>query len=228
MRATAAALSGGHLMLSEDLERVDGERLEIVRRLLPPCGQAARPLDLFEHPFPEGYPALWALSLDTGIGPATALAAFNLTEATRSFRIEPGMLGLEEGREFLALEWWQSRWLGRFDGPFTLEVPAGDVAVIHARHTGEAPSLISVSHPITGGYIVKEVVFDPVSGTLCGALDTKAGLGLVLFGHLPEGWALSRESRFHGIAGAIGSWQCEVVTTSAHTPFAIRFERTRS
>ena len=228
VRATAAALSGGHLMLSEDLASMDGERLEMIRRLLPPCGQAARPLDLFEHPFPEEYPALWALSLDTGMGPVTALAAFNLTETTRTFRIEPDMLGMEEGCEFLALEWWQSRWLGRFDGPFNLEVPPGDVAVIHAGHPQEVPSLISVSHHITGGYIVDEVTFDPDSGLLSGILATKAGLNLVLFGHLPEGWTLSRESRFHGMAGAIGSWQHEVVTTETHTPFAIRFERVSS
>lgn len=108
----------------------------------------------------------------------------------------------------------------------TVEVPPGDVAGIHAGHLGEVPSLISVSHHITGGYIVEKVAFGPDSGLLSGILATKAGLNLVLFGHLPEGWTLSRESRFRGMAGKIGTWQHEVVTTHTHTPFAIRFERT--
>ena len=94
VRATAVAFSGGHLMLSEDLREVDRERLEMIRRLIPPYPQAARPLDLFENPFPEGYPALWALSLQTGFGAMTALAVFNLTSRTQSYDITPKMLGI--------------------------------------------------------------------------------------------------------------------------------------
>src|SRR5205807_504914 len=74
VRATVAALSGGHLMVSEDVREIEPERLEMIRRLIPPYPEAARPLDLFEHPFPEGYPALWALSLKSGFGNLTTLA----------------------------------------------------------------------------------------------------------------------------------------------------------
>lgn len=143
VRATVVAMSGGHLMLSEDLRRVDGERLEMIRRIIPPCSQAARPLDLFEHPFPESYPALWSQSVPHESGQAgatrTALAVFNLENRTRTFRITPSMLGIPEGEELLALEWWQSRWLGRYRGAFEIEVPAEDVAVIHAQPMGVHP-----------------------------------------------------------------------------------------
>jgi hypothetical protein len=225
VRATVVALSGGHLMVSEDLRRVDPARLEILRRLLPAYPRAARPLDLFENPAPEGYPALWSLSLPTGFGPMTVLAVFNLTDRVREFEIRPAMLGIPSGREFAALEWWQSRWLGRFRGAFRLQVPPLDVALIHAQPTREEPWLVSSSHHFTGGYIVENVAFDPASGALRGELVTRLGLRTVLHGCAPGSWNLTREEAFHTVNGPTGLWQSEVVTTSTRTPFTIRFRK---
>ncbi|MDR3676916.1 MAG: hypothetical protein P4N24_15605, partial [Acidobacteriota bacterium] len=225
VRATVVAMSGGHFMLSEDLRTVDPERLELIRRLLPVYPRAARPLDLFEHPFPQGYPALWSLSLPTGFGPMTALAVFNLTNETRKYRITPKMLGLEAGKLFMALEWWQYRWLGRFDKDFEIDVPAGDVAIIHAQPIKDVPSLVSVSHHFTGGYIVEDVEFDTSTGMLKGVLATKAGLRVVLFGSRGAGWKLARTAHFHATENSFGGWQGEVITTDTRTPFSIPFEK---
>ena len=224
VRATVVALSGGHLMLSEDLQTVDAARIEMIRRLLPPHTSAARPLDLFASPFPEGYPSLWALTVQTADGPFTVLAAFNLADRTRSFTIEPAMLGISGGEEFLAIEWWQCRWLGRFARAFALEVPAEDVAVIHARPCGSRPSLLTTSCPLTGPWIVERTSFDEVTGVLSGTVVTKAGLRLLLFGHLPRPWTLERRAAFHGSVSSAGGWQSELVTTAERTPFEVRFQ----
>ena len=225
IRATVAALSGGHLMLSESLRDVDNERIEMIRRLIPPCPQAARPLDLFENPFPEGYPSLWSLPLKTGFGPATTLAVFNLTRETKTFTITPQMLGIKPGKEFLVLEWWQCKWVGRFRGEFKIDVPPEDVAVLHAQPARRVPWLLSVSHHITGGYIVEDVSFDGRTGKLTGTLATKAGLKMVLFGHLPKAWTLAHGQTFHAGENAAGGWQAEVATARKRTRFEIRFER---
>ena len=227
VRSTVVAMSGGHFMLSEDLRSIDPERLELVRRLLPVYPHAARPLDLFEHPFPQGYPALWSLSLTTGFGPMTALAVFNLTQETQKYLITPKMLGLEKGKKFLALEWWQYRWLGRFEDEFEIEAPAGDVAVIHAQPVKDVPSLVSVSHHFTGGYIVEDVEFDASAATLKGVLATKPGLRVVLFGSKGGGWKLARTASFHAMENSCGGWQSDVITTGMRTPFTIPFEKMR-
>lgn len=224
-RATVVAMSGGHLMLSEDLRRVGRERLEIVRRLLPVYPHAARPLDLFDNPYPEGYPAVWSLPVRAGFGPRTVLAVFNLTSESRKYAITPGMLGIESAQEFLALEWWQYRWLGRFGGNFEVEVPAGDVAVIHAQPIKDVPSLLSVSHHFTGSYIIEDVAFDASSGALKGVIATKPGLHLVLFGTQAKGWKFTTRQTFHGIENSLGGWQSEMVTTGMRTPFAIQFQK---
>ena len=225
VRATMVSLSGGHVMVSEDLRTVDPERLEIIRRILPAFPHAARPLDLFEKPFPEGYPALWALETRSPLGTATALAVFNLGRETRKFRINPEMLGIGDHEEFVALEWWQQRWLGRFNGEFELEVPPEDVAVIHARPSRSTPGLVSVSHHITGNYIVEQASFDRRTGMLNGVLATRSGLRVVLFGQTSPEWRLASEATYHGAINPFGGWQHELVTSDQRTPFAIAFVR---
>jgi len=174
---------------------------------------------------PQGYPSLWQLKLSTVMGPLTTLAVFNLSGQTRSFTIEPAMLGFEVGREFVALEWWQSRWLGRFSAGFTLEVPPEDVAVIHAGAVSAQPSLFSVSQPIANGLIVREVAFQPETGLLKGTLETKAGLPLVLFGLTPPQWALDRTTLFHAASNTFGGWQCEFQTKNPLAEFTVGFEQ---
>jgi hypothetical protein len=225
VRATMVSLSGGHVMVSEDLRSVDPARLEVIRRILPAFPHAARPLDLFENPFPEGYPALWALTTRSGLGRMTALAVFNLEGKARKFRITPEMLGIDDSREFVALEWWQQRWLGRFTGGFELEVPPEDVAVIHARPTRSTPGLVSVSHHITGNYIVEQVAFDRGTGMLNGVLATRPELRVVLFGQTSPAWRLAPGTTYHGAANPFGGWQHELVTSGQQTPFAIAFVR---
>ena len=153
----------------------------------------------------------------------TVLAVFNLTRATQKYQITPAMLGLESGKTFLALEWWQYRWLGRFEEEFEIEVPAGDVAVIHAQPVKEVPSLVSVSHHFTGGYIIESAEFDAASAALKGVVVTKPGLLVVLFGSSGKGWEFASRTTFHGATNSLGGWQSELTTTSTRTSFAIQF-----
>jgi hypothetical protein len=149
-----------------------------------------------------------------------------LTRDTQKYQITPKMLGLESGKTFLALEWWQYRWLGRFEEEFEIEVPAGDVAVLHAQPVKDVPSLVSVSHHFTGGYIIESAEFDAASAALKGVLVTKSCLRVVLFGSSGKGWKLASRTTFHAAANSLGGWQSEVAATSARTSFAVQFERT--
>jgi hypothetical protein len=151
------------------------------------------------------------------------LAVFNLTGKTRSYVIRPEMLRIDAGVEFVALEWWQYRWLGRFNDAFTIEVPPEDVAMIHARPVEQVPSLLSVSHHVTGAHIVRDVTFDRSTGELTGALITKKGLKMTLFGDLAAGWTLSRDAEMHATVSSVRGWQSEFTTTDQESPFVISF-----
>lgn len=223
VRATAAALSGGHLMLSEDLRGLAPARLELVRRLLPAVPTAAVPLDLFEAPFPEGYPAIWQWDVETPTGPARAVALFNLDRQTRTFTLNPSHFDLDASAEWMALEWWQQRWLGRIRGAADVEVPPQDVAIVHAQPATDTPAILSCSHHPAGLTLVESPRFDPDSATLSATLVTRPGLHTVVFGQMPTDWRLAGTMRSHAIANADGGWQCEVHTTGTRTPFHVEF-----
>ena len=47
--------SGGFVTIGENMEDLNPERMHLLTLVLPPYGQAARPLDLFSHTIPEVY-----------------------------------------------------------------------------------------------------------------------------------------------------------------------------
>ena len=51
MWATVIAMSGGHVLINEELERLDEERKALFANILPPMGKAARPKDFYEYPW---------------------------------------------------------------------------------------------------------------------------------------------------------------------------------
>ncbi len=221
VRATTVAFSGGHLMVSEDLRWISPDRLEIIRRLLPAYGLAARPLDLFEHVYPDDLPHIWRLPVQSDWGARDAVAIFNLTDQVKRVTVQPEWFGLTTGETFGAVEWWQQRWLGRFDNSFEIEIPPADVAIIHVQSYRPYPWLISVSHHFTGGWIVENLRFDEETRQLQGEIVTRPGLRVSLMGTLPPGWGMSYTA--HGCANGAGGWTHEVLTTSPRTPFAIPF-----
>ena len=49
--ATAVAMSGGHILLNDEIDRLPEERIRLFTHILPPYGKAARPSDFFEYPY---------------------------------------------------------------------------------------------------------------------------------------------------------------------------------
>lgn len=225
VRTTTVALSGGHMMLGDDITLLDDQRIDMIRRVLPPVTWAAKPINLFENPFPEGYPSIWRLEARRPFGPRAALAVFNLTGKTQQYRIEPSWLGIRCKKPFIALEWWQSRWIGTFNSSFEISVPAEDVAVIHAGPLTMQPSIISVQHHISGGHIIDNVSFDSSRGMLIGTITTKPGIKTVVYGYAPEDVRIPNTRAFHCTSNALGGWQMEVMTQAPQTIFEVPFER---
>lgn len=50
--ATTVAMSGGAVLINDELEKIGPARRELFRQLCPPLGIAAKPLDYFEYPQP--------------------------------------------------------------------------------------------------------------------------------------------------------------------------------
>jgi hypothetical protein len=197
-------------------------------RLLPASPRAARPLNLFEDPYPASYPDRWLLPVETACGPVRVLALFNLSPATRVYTVTSTDVGLSSRNRIMALEWWSERWLGCYRDSLDVEVPAYDCCVLHLSPVCTRPSIVSTSQPISGPWVVHSPCFDADSGRLSGWLELKKGLRVVVFGHAPPRWRLTTSSSYHASANALGGWQAEVVTSGKRTAFEITFERSDS
>ena len=99
--ATAIALSGGALLLSDDLPHLPEERLRIAAQLLPLIGQRPRVMDWFD----ETDPRLLRLDLEGSAGRWHLLAVFNWTKRPYTAMLPLAAFDLPAG-EYLAREFW--------------------------------------------------------------------------------------------------------------------------
>ncbi len=99
--ATAIAMSGGALLLSDDLPQLPTERLRIAAQLLPLIGKRPRVVDWFD----ETDPRLLRLDLENATGRWHLLAAFNWTNRPCRETLPLAAFELPLG-EYLAREFW--------------------------------------------------------------------------------------------------------------------------
>lgn len=89
---TATALTGGSVVLAEDIARLDAARLDFALALIPPPGAAARPVDPFSGPVPSA----WRADLGEGRG---LLGVLNWTDSPRwvgiSELLRPGEIAFD-------------------------------------------------------------------------------------------------------------------------------------
>ncbi len=82
--ATAIALTGGSLLLSDDLPALSQERIQLVQALLPVIGKTPQVLDLLTSTMPH----LLRLDLEGAIGQWYLLACFNWQDTPREWDFE--------------------------------------------------------------------------------------------------------------------------------------------
>jgi alpha-galactosidase len=99
--ATAIGLTGGALLISDDLTRLPAERRAIAEALIPILNEQVRIPDLFDHELPS------RLRLDpvTSAGAWHVLAAFNWLDEPADLELLPQAYQLEEG-DYVYREFW--------------------------------------------------------------------------------------------------------------------------
>jgi len=140
LRATAAFLSGGQIDISDTLPTLPEDRWQVLLQTLPPLGESARAIDLFEPVYDLGsadYVAVckgekeelqgrehapgsvWRLPLKRDWDAWTLAAAFSFDSASTAehspvarFAIPLERLGLSPETKYWAYEFWSGQFLG--------------------------------------------------------------------------------------------------------------------
>jgi alpha galactosidase C-like protein len=143
-------------MISGDrLTDLDPVRLEILRKVFPSYGQAARPVDLFERDKPE----IFALPVKKDFGDWMLVALFNYDEhasATKEVALE--RLRLDRAKTYVAYDFWREQLLGEVRETLRATLQPASVALLALREERGIPEVVSTSRHFTQGAIELETV----------------------------------------------------------------------
>jgi alpha-galactosidase len=150
--ATVISLSGGSLIVSDDLTALSSERIEWLGRLLPPLGGRARVLDALE----SSQPSEMALEQDGAVGAWTLLARLNWDDQPRVLPFDLGHFGLPAASAYFWADPWEMR-AGLVTGQ-TLHlppIPAHGVRFLAVRPVTGRPTWVGDTLHISQGHVVK-------------------------------------------------------------------------
>jgi alpha-galactosidase len=150
--ATVLALSGGSLMVSDDLLTLSAERLEWLGRLLPPLQGRARVLDVLE----TAQPSEIVLEQFGPAGPWWLLARLNWADRPRSLPIGLRRFGVPDAAAYLWADAWDLR-AGVTAGQELLlpPIPAHGVRLVAVRPATGQPSWMGDTLHISQGQVVR-------------------------------------------------------------------------
>lgn len=171
--ATIIAMSGGTMISGDRLVDLDADRLEILRKVYPSWGAAARPVDLFE----ADRPGIFALPLKTKFAEWIVLALFNWENHSTEKQVPLDQLGLRRGKTYLAFDFWNQRIVSEVEQDLRVVVEPESVALLSLHERAETPFVIATDRHFTQGAVeIEEVTWEDaaqtLSGTSIGPVDT--------------------------------------------------------
>ena len=175
---SVVGLSGGMVVLSDDLEALPEERRQWVAALLPIQPEVGRPLDLLEHTLPETI----ALYLKRPWGEGVTVGLFNWRDEPRTRALQLGVLGLDWHRPYHALDFWSGQYFRITEGyrVFT-NIPRHTGYLLGIKPVLSVPHLAGSTFHITQGGEIREWVWEPPELRFRVVLGRRAS-GAVLIG----------------------------------------------
>lgn len=171
--ATVIALSGGMVFDSDNLMRLSPQRRALLSMMLPPFGQSAIPLDLFE----SSVPSLFRLDCGTH----QLLGVFNWADAPAEVRAL-----LPDGPTH-AFDVWEDAYLGALSGAATFSIPPHGCKLLALRRAEERPQVVGTSfHLLQGAMEVESESWEPPALRLRLRPVAKGQGNLYL--HVPSAW----------------------------------------
>lgn len=149
--ASAIALSGGMVLASDNFPTLKpSARIDILRRILPPLGQAATPVDLFEHERPR----LFALNIEREWGRWCVVGAINWSDRIARTTIDLAQLGFRPYQTVHAYDFWHRRYLGVVRGNLSIlrQLPH-ETTLLLLKLISEQPDLLTSTFHVTQGAI---------------------------------------------------------------------------
>ena len=194
--ASLVGLTGGIVKIGDRMVEMTPEQVKVIQKLLPIYPHSARPLDLFEKRTPE----VWLEEVRTNFDRWWLLGLFNwgenwtvegrhLPSRTRKYQLDFSQLGLDPAQEYLAFDFWQEKFLGKFKNQLKIAVEPESAKVIKLVPARPYPWFLSYNRHITQGAVdLKKLNWSEDKNVLFGKIKVLANFRYRLYFYLPQGF----------------------------------------
>ena len=163
---------------------LDPTRLEILKKVFPAFGEAARPVDLFD----TDRQCVFALPIKKSFGEWMVVGIFNVSEDDACERVLPlERLWLDPHKKYVAYDFWKERLHGQVQGELRVRVEPSSVLLLVIHEQQGHPQVISTDrHVLQGAIELQDLNWDAASRTLRGVSQGPAATVQYVLVYLPE------------------------------------------
>jgi hypothetical protein len=225
MRVQFQVSSGSFLTLGENLDDYTPEKIHLLTLVLPSYGQAARPLDLFEHNTPE----IFDLPIARDWEHWHVLMLQNWNDWDKKYDIRFSDMGLDASRSYWIFSFWDQAFVGEFRQSASLRVGARQGETFSIREARRTPWVLGTDlHLTQGGVELEDVRYEASAGRLSGVARRHAGAEGHVVVLVPAGYKLRsatgayREERQPSGAAVV---HLELKFAGETVPWSLSFEK---
>ena len=203
---TYVALTGVAYPLASVMPELQAERVRLLKATMPtmpilPVDLYSRGTDMrwdtFKHTqadfYIHNYPEILDLKVDAASGNYDVVGLTNWrSERTNRDLDLVEKLGLDPGKRYIVLDFWNRRLVGVVQDRLRVEIEPYDTRVLLIHRLLDRPQLLGTSRHITGAYSVEKVTWNVTARKLAGEAVTVSGERYALWIHVPRGLALAR------------------------------------
>ena len=174
--ASLFGISGGPMMMGDDIDTISEERLALIKKTLPRCSSSPIPVDLFTKIDSENHLRKFIVTISLEWGEWFILAVFNLNEKGRKTELTAEELLLMPGQGYRMFDFWQERYCGIFRDETEIEIPGETCRVFRLEKEKTHPWILSTDmHVRQGEAELLNVEWNSESEVLSGTASRPAG-----------------------------------------------------
>ncbi|NLF94632.1 MAG: hypothetical protein GX564_12170 [Oligosphaeraceae bacterium] len=214
-RTLFVGLSGGQVFLGDRFDLAAPEIRALVRKVLPAYGHSARPVDLFQKPFPEQRPEI--LHLHT---PGREIVGLFNFDCEKSIHIDWRKLGI--AGDYEAWEFFTRQYLGVIpcQDEFAYPMPFPAARLLLLTPVAQQPQVIATDFHICGGAVeLRAVNWEPATHLLAGKLLRPAGDEGKLYIKPPQNYRCQLDSVAPGV------FALPLTGTGEALPWSVQFQK---
>ena len=218
-------LSGGPVLLGDNLTALPEERLNMYTLCLPPYGVSARPVDFFKHDFPR----VWDMKVKTDWDSWDIVGVFNYGDEEAVVTVDFTDIRIDTEKEYLVWEFWNQEFLGIHKG--RVKVTVDSVKVLLIKELRSHPVVLSTSfHLSQGGVELSRVTWDSQEKKLEGVCHRVPGAQGEIFFYVPAGFAIVEckvgKDVISAEAVALDIWKVSLELRDSAVDWQVKFYKT--